>query len=105
MATSKRTTGPALSTVQALAIASQFGATLAVAVGVGLVAGQWLDGILHISLVFTLIGVFLGLITSATTTVKIYSTLLRRNDEAWRAERTRMSEDKAADDRPEVITQ
>ena len=41
---------PGLSTAQLLAVASQFGLSLAVAVGLGLVGGQWLDGQAHTGL-------------------------------------------------------
>ncbi len=68
-----------ITTVQALAVASQFGVTLAVSVGVGLFAGQWLDGQLHTSFVFTLIGVLLGLVLAASSTVRMYRAVLRRS--------------------------
>src|SRR6185437_6045053 len=53
---------PGLTTAQSLAVASQFGLSLAVAVALGLVGGQWLDGQTHTGLLFTLIGVLTGLI-------------------------------------------
>jgi F0F1-type ATP synthase assembly protein I len=69
---------PSLSTVQAVAIASQFGATLAVGVALGLFAGQWLDSRLATGVVFTLIGVFLGMATAVTSTVALYRAAIRR---------------------------
>src|SRR5688500_13698155 len=74
-----RPKAPSLTTVQALTIASQFGVTLAVAVALGLFAGQWLDSRLGTAIVFTLIGVFLGLGTAVTSTVGIYRAFLRRS--------------------------
>lgn len=78
---SRRGAGPSLSTFQALTVASQFGVTLAVATGLGLVAGQWLDGRLGTSVVFTLIGVFLGFGAAITGTMSIYRYYQRRNQE------------------------
>lgn len=74
---------PPMSTVQALAIASQFGVSLAVAVGVGLLVGQWLDGRLGTGLLFTLVGVFLGLAGAGMTTVTLYRNSLKKNALAW----------------------
>ncbi len=71
---------PSLTTVQALAVASQFGVSLAVTVGLGLFVGQWLDGQLHTGLVFTLIGVFLGLATAVTASVTLYRAALRKSE-------------------------
>src|SRR3712207_2585044 len=72
---------PTLSIVQALVVASQFGFTLVVSVGLGLVVGQWLDGQFHTGIVFTLIGVFAGLAAAATGTVSLYRAALRRSTE------------------------
>src|SRR5918911_2076702 len=69
---------PTLSIVQALAVASQFGFTLVVAVVLGFLAGQWLDSHLNTSIVFTLIGVLLGLAGTAISTVNLYRATLRR---------------------------
>ncbi len=91
---------PGLSTVQALAIASQFGVTLAVAVGLGLFVGQWLDSRLGTSLVFTLIGVFLGLAVAATGTVTVYRNALRKAAEEGR-QRTASSATESAKDQTE----
>jgi F0F1-type ATP synthase assembly protein I len=70
---------PSLSTIQSLAIASQFGITLAVSVVLGLFVGQWLDTRLGTSFVFSLIGVLVGLAAAASSTVRIYKGLLRRS--------------------------
>src|SRR5918911_135707 len=58
-------TRPTVTTVQALAVASQFGITLAVSVVLGYLAGQWLDGRLNTGIIFTLIGVLLGLVAES----------------------------------------
>jgi len=70
--------GPTVTTFQALAVASQFGITLAVSVVLGFFAGQWLDGRLNTGIIFTLIGVLLGLVASAINIVRLYRTLLRK---------------------------
>jgi hypothetical protein len=82
---------PGLTTTQSLAVASQFGVSLAVAVGLGLVAGQWLDGQLHTGLVFTLIGVLVGLIGGITGVVARYRATLRSEEREWRGRVTSSS--------------
>src|ERR671937_770725 len=77
---------PGLTTAQSLAVASQFGVTLAVGVGLGLLAGQWLDGQIHTGMVFTLIGVFAGLVAGVASTVTLYRATLRTSEREWRAE-------------------
>jgi hypothetical protein len=77
---------PTLSIVQALAVASQFGVTLVVSVGLGLFVGQWLDGQLHTGIVFTLIGTFVGLAAAATGTVGLYRAAMRKSSSDWPAE-------------------
>jgi ATP synthase protein I len=74
----KNRTGPSVTTVQALAVASQFGITLAVSVVLGFFAGQWLDEHLNTGIIFTLIGVLLGLVASILNTVRLYRALLQR---------------------------
>jgi ATP synthase protein I len=73
-------TRPTVTTFQALAVASQFGITLAVSVVLGVLAGQWLDGRLNTGIIFTLIGVLLGLVAAATNTVRLYRALLRKTE-------------------------
>ncbi len=75
---------PGLTTAQSLAVASQFGLSLAVAVGLGLVAGQWLDGQAHTGLLFTLIGVLAGLILGVSSIVALYRATLRSSEREWR---------------------
>lgn len=81
---------PGLSTVQSLTIASQFGGTLAVAVALGLFAGQWIDTRLGVSPLFTLIGVFFGFAAAVSSTVALYRTVLRRNERVWEERRRPM---------------
>ena len=69
---------PTLSTFQALAVASQFGVTLAVSVVLGVLAGQWLDAHLNTGIVFTFIGVFVGLAAAGTSTVRLYRATMRK---------------------------
>jgi F0F1-type ATP synthase assembly protein I len=60
-------------------VASQFGITLAVSVVLGFFAGQWLDGRLNTPFIFTLIGVLLGLVAAGVNTVRLYRSMLRKN--------------------------
>ena len=71
--------GPSLSVVQSLAIASQFGITLAVSVVLGFFVGQWLDTRFGTSIIFSLIGVLIGLVAAASSTVRIYRAFLKRS--------------------------
>jgi ATP synthase protein I len=77
---------PGLTTTQSLAVASQFGVSLAVGVALGLVAGQWLDGQMHTGYVFTVIGVFAGLILGMSSIVALYRATLRSSEREWRDE-------------------
>ncbi len=95
----RRPVGPSLTTVQALAIASQFGVTLAVAVGLGLFVGQWLDGRFQTSFIFTLIGVLLGLASAISGTVRLYRAALRQGEPG--GPRTRTSAEDLAEDQTE----
>ena len=75
-------TRPTITTVQALAVASQFGITLAVSVVLGYFAGHWLDDRLHTGIIFTLIGVLLGLVGAVLNTVRLYTALMRKSQAA-----------------------
>jgi ATP synthase protein I len=75
-------TVPSVTVVQALAVASQFGITLAVSVVLGYFAGHWLDDRLGTGIIFTLIGVLLGLVAAITNTVRLYRALLRKSGES-----------------------
>ena len=81
-------TGPTITTVQALAVASQFGITLAVSVVLGFFVGQWLDDRFKTGILFILIGVLLGLVGAATNTVRLYRNLLRESESDWHAQTT-----------------
>lgn len=70
---------PNLSTWQALALAAQFGATLAVAVGLGILVGSFLDGRLGTGILFTLLGVFGGLASAVIGVVQLMNFVQRRN--------------------------
>jgi F0F1-type ATP synthase assembly protein I len=78
----KRTRVPNVTTVQALTVASQFGITLAVAVVLGYFAGHWLDDRLNTGIIFSLIGVLLGLVGSVINTVRLYRALMRKVSDA-----------------------
>ena len=82
-------TRPTITTVQALAVASQFVITLAVSVVLGYFAGHWLDDRLHTAIIFTLIGVLLGLVTAVLNTVRLYTALMRRTQAARTTESVR----------------
>src|SRR5215216_3383370 len=75
---------PGLTTAQSLAVASQFGLSLAVAVGLGLIGGQWLDGQAHTGLLFTLLGVLAGLILGVSSIVALYRATLHSSEREWR---------------------
>ena len=89
-------TGPSITTVQALAVASQFGITLAVSVVLGYFIGHWLDDRLNTSVIFTLIGVLLGLVGATINTVRLYRALLRKSESEWHAQTTESA--RTADD-------
>ncbi len=87
-------TGPSITTVQALAVASQFGITLALSVVLGYFVGHWLDDRLNTSVIFTLIGVLLGLVGATTNTVRL--SLVRKSESEWHAQTTESA--RTADD-------
>jgi F0F1-type ATP synthase assembly protein I len=71
-------TGPTVTTFQALAVAGQFGITLVVSVVLGYFAGHWLDDRLNTGIIFTLIGVLLGLVAAVLNTVRLYTALMHK---------------------------
>ena len=76
----KRGRPPAITTFQALAVASQFGITLAISVVLGYLAGHWVDDRLSTGIIFTLIGVLIGLVAAVLNTVRLYRALLNKDD-------------------------
>jgi F0F1-type ATP synthase assembly protein I len=70
-----------MTTFQALAVASQFGITLAVSVVLGYFAGHWLDDRLGTNFIFTLAGVLLGLVAASVNTVRLYRAMLRKTEQ------------------------
>ena len=96
-------TGPTVTTVQALAVASQFGITLAVSVVLGYFAGHWLDDRLNTGIIFTLIGVLLGLVGAVLNTVRLYRTLFQKSGIDQHAQ-TKESAPKATADDGESTT-
>src|SRR5438045_1587569 len=69
---------PTITVVQSLAVASYFGVSLAVSVVLGYLAGQWVDGRLGSGIIFTLIGVLLGLVAACFSAVKLFRATLDR---------------------------
>jgi F0F1-type ATP synthase assembly protein I len=90
--------------MEAVAIASQFGVTLAVSVGLGLFVGQWLDGVAHTSFVFMLIGVLLGLAAGAMSGMTVYRAAMRKGGFERQARTTKSGPDTANDgnDEPHI---
>ena len=82
-------TGPTVTTFQALAVASQFGITLVVSVVLGYFAGHWLDDRLNTGIIFTLIGVLLGLMAAVLNTVRLYRALMGKVEFDKQARTTR----------------
>ena len=66
-------------------MASQFGVTLAVSVVLGVLVGQWVDAHLNTGIIFTLIGVVVGIAAASTSTVRLYRAVLRKSEADWHA--------------------
>jgi F0F1-type ATP synthase assembly protein I len=82
-------TTPTVTTFQALAVASQFGITLAISVVLGYLAGHWLDDRLNTGIIFTLIGVLLGLVAAVLNVIRLYTALMRKSETARTTESVR----------------
>jgi hypothetical protein len=75
---------PTITIVQSLAVASYFGVSLAVSVVLGYLAGQWVDGRLGSGIIFTLIGVLLGLVAASYSAVRLFRATLEKGGVAER---------------------
>jgi len=89
---------PTISIVQSLAVASYFGVSLAVSVFLGYLAGQWVDGRLNTGIVFTLIGVLLGLVAASTSAVRLYRATLNKGEAPGVARTTESAQSVDEDD-------
>ena len=69
---------PSLGTWEALGIVTQFGVTCAVAVGLGIFLGNWIDGLFGTSPLFSLILAIGGMISAVTGTYQLLKVIARR---------------------------
>jgi len=69
-----------LTTWQALAVATQFGVTLAVTVGLGVFVGNFIDSRLGLgnAPIFTLVGMVLGLVAAIAGFIQVMNKINRR---------------------------
>lgn len=75
-----------LSTLQALAVVTQFGFTIVVAVGLGILVGTFLDGLFGTEIVFTILGGIGGLASAVIGTVQLMNFIQRRQSAARKDE-------------------
>jgi hypothetical protein len=75
---------PNLRAWEALGIVTQFGVTCAVAVWLGFLLGNWLDGLLGTGIVFSLLLALGGMISAVTGTYQILKVLARRQGASHR---------------------
>lgn len=59
----------------------------------GFLAGQWVDGRLNTGIIFSLIGVLLGLVAAITSAVRLYRATLNKSAAEWRARATESAPD------------
>ncbi|MFN8523001.1 MAG: AtpZ/AtpI family protein [Chloroflexota bacterium] len=71
---------PALTTLQALGVVTQFGVTCAVAVGLGYFVGSWLDSLLGTRYLFTILLALGGMISAIAGTLQLLKYLKQRAD-------------------------
>lgn len=71
-----------LNTWEAIGVVTQFGVTCAVAVWLGFLLGNWIDGLLGTGLIFSLICALGGMISAVTSTVKILQHLQQRRGDS-----------------------
>jgi len=69
---------PSLGAWEALGVVTQFGVTCAVAVWLGFLLGNWLDGLLGTGIVFSLFLALGGMISAVTGTYQLLKVLARR---------------------------
>ena len=69
---------PSLRAWEALGIVTQFGVTCAVAVWLGFLLGNWLDGLLGTGIIFSLLFALGGMISAVTGTYQLLKLLARR---------------------------
>ncbi len=69
---------PSLGAWEALGIVTQFGVTCAVAVWLGFLLGNWIDGRLGTGIVFGLLGALVGMISAVYGTFELLKALNRR---------------------------
>ena len=92
---------PTISIVQSLAVASYFGVSLAVSVVLGYLAGQWVDGHLNTGIIFTLIGVLLGLVAATTSAVRLYRATMNKIEAGGAAQTMESAHRDVDDDEPD----
>jgi len=92
---------PTISIVQSLAVASYFGVSLAVSVVLGYLAGQWVDGHLNTGIIFTLIGVLLGLVAATTSAVRLYRATMNKIEAGGVAQTMESAHRDVDDDEPD----
>ncbi len=71
---------PSLRAWEALGIVTQFGVTCAVAVWLGFLLGNWLDGLLGTGIIFSLFFALGGMISAVTTTYQLLKLMARRSE-------------------------
>ncbi len=69
---------PNLRPLEALGIVTQFGVTCAVAVWLGFLLGNWLDGLLGTGIIFSLFFALGGMISAVTSTYQLLKLMARR---------------------------
>jgi len=69
---------PNLRAWEALGIVTQFGVTCAVAVWLGFLLGNWLDGLLGTRIIFSLLFALGGMISAVTSTYQLLKLMARR---------------------------
>ena len=69
---------PSLGAWEAVGVVTQFGVTCAVAVWLGFLLGNWLDGLLGTAILFSLLFALGGMISAVTTTYQLLKIMSRR---------------------------